>query len=72
MLGLALVWAFGSDRWGDPVHTHGSLVPFWGEAVRGPIGSVLVYWDVTLLSRFAFSLEQCVRVHFIDAFRHCR
>ena len=41
LLGLALVWALCSDRWGDPVHTHGSLAPFWGEAVRGSIRGVL-------------------------------
>ena len=48
-MGLALVWAFGPDRWGDPVYTHGSLTPFRGEAVRGPFGGVLVCLFLFLL-----------------------
>jgi hypothetical protein len=73
-LGLALVWAFGLDRWGDPVYTHGSLALFRGEAVRGPYG---VYWSAVsvlvllpLLSSVCVCIkyEECPLAH-KDAFR---
>ena len=68
MMGFALVWAIGLDRWGVPVDTHSTLAPFGGEAVCGPamllVSSfcqmqVIMSADIFSLLRILSSLCAC-------------